>query len=697
MQFLWRYIDELVGKGLEAKTIAQFLMYTAATLVPMALPLSVLMSSLMTFGNLGEKYELTAMKASGISLQRIMAPMIIIVVFICFGAFFFANNVLPYANLQMRSLLYDIRQQKPEVQLKPGEFISMIDGYSIRIQDKNTKTGMLYNVQIYDHTGGKGNSSLILADSGYIKKTADNKDIILTLFNGHSYNELQDKEINEKKRSFPHRYDQFQEQQIVIKLGNVGLQRTDQSLFKSHYAMMNLEQLTQMEDSLKREINQRQNQVYKSLITGILFKKRTVKSARTESAAEKFIPDTAQHGLLNLSKNRRNLALKNRIIQPEIATGKVNSEINPAKVNPIKTAENNTTQIETRKTVTEDTKLSTTSAKNIDIDSLFNVLTLKDKNRLIGSALSYARSAKNVIENSLQSLEFKISYLRRYEIEWHRKFTIAVACLVFLFLGAPLGAIIRKGGLGLPLVLSVIFFIFYYILSLIGDKLVRESIMPAYQGMWFTSGIFLVAGVFLTYQAATDSSILNLDTYMNFLKRIFGQRYNVVDKLSILEENISENKARIDNIISSLSNLDEALDERIAAVSENLQITEFLGSLYALQSDSNLILFERYYNQTFSIIINHPAFHKKNIRAKIYEFPSFNYKDFQDENGRLVIRVILACTIVLTPIVALRHFFQLLLLRAKLKKIKQLLPELLVMFKMYETELKAHGNSSNLQ
>jgi lipopolysaccharide export system permease protein len=674
MQFLWRYIDELVGKGLEFKTIAQFLMYTAATLVPMALPLSILMSSLMTFGNLGENYELTAMKASGVSLQRIMAPLVIVVVFMSFGAFFFANNVLPYANLQMRSLLYDIRQQKPEVQLIPGEFISMVDGYSIRIKDKNPKTNTLYNVQIYDHTAGKGNSSIILADSGFIKMTSDDKDLILTLFNGYSYNELQDLKIPEKDRSYPHRYDEFDQQQIIIKLSGVGLQRTDQSLFKSHYAMMDLEQLGQMEDSLKTEIGNKQDQVYKTLMIGNLFKKRDIKKHLPENRNIELPPDTSLLRFTNANRSKQVLTSKKN----EVKAIKQSADKKPE-------IESNA-ELKTQKTVS-DTIMGDIPKKNVDIDSLFNILTLKDKARVTSSALSYVRTAKNIVENSLQSLEFKISYLRRFEIEWHRKFTIAVACLVFLFLGAPLGAIIRKGGLGLPLVLSVIFFIFYYILSLIGDKLVRESIMPAYQGMWFTTGIFFIAGVFLTYQAATDSSILNLDTYINFLKKIFGQKYNVVDKLSMQVENLPQNKAKLDNIYASLSNLEESIDARIEAVSVNLQLTEFLGTLFALQNDSNLILFERYYNNTFKVIINHSVFHKKNIRDKIYEFPSFNYKDFQDENGKLIVRVLLACTVLLTPIVALRHFIQLILLRSKLQKIKQLLPELLVMFKLYETEL----------
>ncbi|MBN2487081.1 MAG: LptF/LptG family permease [Bacteroidales bacterium] len=679
MQFLWRYIDELVGKGLDFKVIVQFLLYTSATLVPMALPLSILMSSLMTFGNLGEKYELTAMKASGISLQRIMSPLIILVVLVSFGAFFFANRVLPYANLQMRSLLYDIRAQRPELQLKPGEFVNMMDAYSIRISSKNPKTNTLYNVQIYDHSAGKGNTSIILADSGYMRMTADDKQMIITLFNGYSYNELED---SKSLKSYPHRYDKFDEQQIIIELSGFSLQRTDQSLFKSHYAMMDLQQLEQMEDSLMGSINERQEQIYKNIAIGNLFKKRDIRTP--EGRAGSGQPPAAS----NLHAENGTHESRGNFLKP--------------KKKKLRAHENN-------KTTKPDSLHKTSSEKQvpappltakqtptINIDSVFNLLSYRDKSRVASSALTYARNAKNIVENSVQTLEYNVSYLRRFQIEWHRKFTIAFACLIFLFIGAPLGAIIRKGGLGLPLVLSVIFFIFYYILTLTGEKLVRESIVPAYHGMWYTSALFFVSGIFLTYKAATDSTILNIDTYLNFLKKIFGQRYNVVDKLSIQTENIQENKAKPDNIYNSLLNLEESIDEQIEAVNTNLQLTEFLGTLFALQADSNLILFERYYNNTFRIIINHRLFHKKNIRAKIFEFPAFNYKDFQDENGRLVIRVILACTVLLTPIVAARHLMQMLVLRAKLKRIKQLLPELQVMIKIHESEFKTYENPSGL-
>ena len=444
IQFLWRYIDELVGKGLDTQTIGELLLYTSASLVPMALPLSILMSSLMTFGNLGERYELTAIKASGISLQKILRPLVILVFFISIGAFFFANDVLPYANLQMRSLLYDIRQQRPELQIKPGEFNNLIDGYSIRVGSKDPRTSVLYDVTIYDHTGGKGNTSIVLADSGTMTITENDKYFIIKLFNGHSYNELFDSKKPRKKRSYPHRFDTFDEQQIVIELTGFGLQRTDQSLFKSHYSMLNLTQLTASQDSLGQEIEQKQEQMYKTLVHSNYFKKRRQGAAAKKTKSSKP------------TENQDPKKIKSIAAQSELE--KVSKDT-------------------TQKTPTvKDSALSQVpteladEVKQVNIDSIYNLLTITEQTRITNSAVSYARTAKNLIENSKQSLNLRLSTFEDLKIEWHRKFTISFACLLFMFIGAPLGAIIRKGGLGLPLVISVVFFILYYILFSGGRK-----------------------------------------------------------------------------------------------------------------------------------------------------------------------------------------------------------------------------------
>ncbi len=674
IQFLWRYIDELVGKGLDTQTIGQLLMYTSASLVPMALPLSILMSSLMTFGNLGERYELTAIKASGISLQKIMRPLILVVFLISVGAFFFANNVLPYANLQMRSLLYDIRQQRPELQIQPGVFNNLIDGYSIRVGQKNPKTNMLYNVTIYDHSDGKGNTSVVLADSGTMVVTENDKYFVVTLFDGKSYNELFDPKTPRKKRSYPHRFDRFKQEQIVIELTGFGLQRTDQSLFKSHYSMLNLSQLELMQDSLGTEISEKENFMLKSLKNSNYFKSNDVRRSRNP---QKQPRNKTNAEIIRESKER----IKNNEIGKKINTT-TQEEVDLID-EPVAEITDNDDSI-----YSNDSTITTVNKKSepINLDSLISCLTLSENDRISNSALTMARTAKNLVENAKQSLEFKTEQLRRYEIEWHRKFTISFACLLFMFIGAPLGAIIRKGGLGLPLVISVIFFILYYILSLTGEKLVRTSVITGIEGMWGTSLLFSIIGAFITYKATTDSSLFNMDTYSNFIKKLFGQRFNIVDVINIDKETekTTVNTAKTDNINSSLYTLNDNVDRLLEANTFSLAATDFLVSMYSIQSDSDLVIFEKFYVNTFKAIVNHPVFHNKNVRAKTYEFPALKVKEFQDPKAVQVLLVIFACIPPFTLIVALRHYIKLIVFRSKLKQIKRLIPEMGSLLKIHQ-------------
>ena len=216
MQFLWKYIDDLVGKGLDTLVLAEFLLYSSASMVPMALPLAVLLSSLMTFGNMAENLELLAFKTSGVSLFRIMKPLIIVVVILTFAAYVFANNIMPASNLKLRSLLYDIKRQRPELQIQPGIFDNTMEGFSIRIGDQNTKTGLLKDIWIYDHTDKAGNVTVTVADSGHMRISTDKKHLVFTLYNGSSYWELQKKKKRSEPKTYPHRRDYFSKQEMLI-------------------------------------------------------------------------------------------------------------------------------------------------------------------------------------------------------------------------------------------------------------------------------------------------------------------------------------------------------------------------------------------------------------------------------------------------------------------------------------------------
>lgn len=459
MQFLWKYIDDLIGKGLEMGVISEFLLYTSASLVPMAMPLAVLLASLMTFGNLAENLELLALKSSGISLLRIMAPVMVISVIISLGAFFFANNVMPVTNLKMRSLLYDIQQQRPELTIKPGVFDNTLEGYSIRIGDRDPKTSLLKDILIFDHTQKQGNTRVTVADSGYMRMTDDEKNLLLTLYNGRSYFEMQ-KQKQEKRhiKSYPLRRDQFEEQEMIIEMTGFGLNRTDEDLFRNSFQMLNIAQLEHFEDSLITDLDLILDDFQKTI--------------------EKTLMDKPKTLLLKASRIKADTAKK--MIPPE------------------------------------DMKI-----KTLHVDTAFAMLNKLEKRRAITQAINFARSNKSVSTSNVSTSEWKISKLRRYQIEIQRKYTLSFLCLIFFFIGAPLGAIIRKGGLGMPVIVSVLLFLVYYVISMTGEKFVREDILTPFAGMWISTFILIPISIWLTYKAANDSVIMNIETYFIWAKKLF--------------------------------------------------------------------------------------------------------------------------------------------------------------------------------
>jgi len=450
MQFLWKWIDELVGKGLDWTIIAELMAYAAITLIPTALPLAILISSIMTFGNMGENYELTALKSAGISLSRIMAPLVALTILISVGAFYFSNNVMPYTFLKMSTLLIDIRQEQPELSIKEGVFFNDIKGFSFKVGKKDPETGLLNDVMVYDHSELKGNVQVTIADSGYMKITPDKGHLMLDLYNGYTYSEVLDQKNKKSKSNYPLRRDKFEHEKLMFKLDNDEMKRSDEGSFKKHYQMLSLRQLNEAVDSLEITFDSRTKMFSNNLLRTSYFKKE---NKPTENDSTISIAQKINH--------------------------------------------------------------------YVSVDSVLSTMDLNKKTQLKDVAFNYARSAKSYVESTKKNLYNREKWIHRHNIEWHRKFTLSFACLVLFFIGAPLGAIIRKGGLGMPVVISVIFFILYYIISITGEKFVREGIMSAFQGMWLSSGLLLPLGIFLTYKAATDSVILNMDTYIEGFKRIF--------------------------------------------------------------------------------------------------------------------------------------------------------------------------------
>jgi len=458
MQFLWKYIDDLIGKGLEFQIISEFLLYTTATLVPLAIPLAVLLASLMTFGNLAENLELLALKSSGISLVRIMNPVIILTTLIAIGAFFFSNNVLPYSNLKMRSMLYDIQQQRPELTIKPGVFDNNLEGYSIRIGDKDSKTSLLKDILIFDHTENQGNVSITMADSGYMRMSADEKHLLLTLYNGKSYKELQKQKTESKHiKSYPLRRDEFDQQEMVIEMTGFGLNRTDETLFRNSYSMMNLKQLSQYDDSLTTDLNE------------VLDKFRSTID-------------------MTLTGKPKNILIKS----PELIPDSLKTERDSGVV----------------------------VIQSVHVDSIFASLNKLERRKAISQAINFARSNKSITASNVGTAAWKVSRLKRYQNEIHRKYSISVLCLIFFFIGAPLGAIIRKGGLGMPVIASVGLFLIYYVISMMGEKFSREGMVPPFVGMWLSTIILTPVSVWLTQKAVKDSVILNIETYFTWFKKL---------------------------------------------------------------------------------------------------------------------------------------------------------------------------------
>jgi len=635
MQFLWRYVDDLVGKGLESRVILELLAYASASLVPLALPLSVLLSSLMTFGGMGEQHELTALKSSGISLRRIMMPVTLLVGFITMGAFFFANNVLPVTNLKMKSLLYDVRQQRPEFQITEGIFYDGIDNYSIRVGKKDPENNMLYDIRIYDHTQRRGNDRITLADSGHMQMTADRRNLIVTLWNGISYSDLNE-DTRSRSRTYPTRTDVFREQRIVIEMSGFELSRSDESIFKNSYQMLNVSQLGHTEDSLKRELNRKTESYYEALVSNNFF---ALKSDGRSSLniIQSSINDP---GIFGTSRTTGRTGASQRTVdQPSSA---------------------------------EDT-LNVPVLKIDDFDSLLDHFYMTGRYMILEDAATNASSTMNYIASTVKPLEYEEEYLRRHEIEWHRKFTLSFACLIFLFIGAPLGAIIRKGGLGMPTVISTLLFIVYYIISLSGEKFVRQSIMTSFQGMWLSSFILTVAGIFLTYEATNDSAMLNLDTYFSWIRSFIGlQKDRMLDKKVYLA-------GKFDFLDISKSQLQEEfhlLGELAGTCQEQLRMDSTPVNIIRKMRDNTgyacLIELGVHYNGIFHEVMLSEWYRIPYFQKRLGEFPNLDFKFRSRYPGSKLGWIVAA---VLFPILLYRFVFftwKIRKIRKKLHTIAQL-------------------------
>ena len=478
MQFLWRYIDDLVGKGLSIDVIGELFFYAALTMVPMALPLAILLASLMIFGNLGEKFELTAMKASGISLLKVMSPLIILISFIAVGAFFFQNNVLPVAQTKMWTLLYSMRQKSPELEIPQGVFYTQIPGYNFYVESKDRDSGTLFNMMIYDVSRGFDNARVILADSGHLKSADDKAHLFLQLYNGEQFENLRENGAYSQS-SQPYRSENFDLKEILLAF-DANFTRMDEAGMRNQYVGKNMTQLQATIDSV---------------------------GLRVDSIGAVYAKEIKERPYINVTPVSTVRSLNGKAAVQEVRI-------------PYPAA----------------------SVRSYNIDSLFYADLHRTRNYLT-SAIGRVQSIKQEYEFRSFVMEEDRATIRRHGIEMHRKFTLSFACLVFFFIGAPLGAIIRKGGIGTPLVISVLLFIFYYIIDNTGFKFARDGKTAVWEGVWLSSFVLLPLGVFLTYKAMRDSAVLNGDAYKNFFRRLRGLQRRELELKQYAMEDVTPARA----------------------------------------------------------------------------------------------------------------------------------------------------------
>ena len=506
MQFLWLYIDELVGKGLSMKVILEFLAWGSATMLPLSLPLATLLASMMTLGSLGENNELLAIKAAGISLQRVLIPLGICCAVISVGAFFVSNDLIPVAYNKIYTLRDDIGKTKDEIKIPTGTFYNGIEGYILRINEHNDETGMMNGVMVYNHTKNKGNTSLTIADSAMMKMSKDKTYLTFILYNGTNYEETNNKKYRDTTLQLQ-KID-FHKQEMIIPLENYAFQKSDSSRFDDQVKSMNLKQLQHSQDSIG-----------------------------TLDSTEK------EENLTNLRRSR---------------TLRYNAQLDTA-----------TRNIPTTPFIQEDGGKWKSIKAEIE-------------------ALEKAKKNAEEIQTSLESFaryRYHHNYtLRLIDIEILKKFALSIACLIFFFIGAPLGAIIRKGGLGVSAIISVLFFVAYWVIDISGTKLAKDGAVGPFAGVFFSSYVLLPTGLFLSWKAINDSAIFSTDTIKNAFKKLKAKIMGLFKKTRIVYMGTPEFAvAPLDELIKNGYNVVGVVTVADKASGRGLKINESAVKKYAVE------------------------------------------------------------------------------------------------------------------
>ena len=507
MQFLWLYIDELVGKGLSFKVILEFLGWGSATLLPLSLPLATLLASMMTLGTFGENNELLAIKAAGISLQRVLIPLASVCMVVSVAAFFISNDLIPLAYNKIYTLRDDIGKTKEEIKIPTRTFYNGIEGYILRVNERNDETGMMHGVMVYNHTGNKGNTSLTLADSAEMRMSKDKSYLTFVMYHGSNYEETNDKKYRDTTLQMQ-KID-FNRQSIIIPLENYAFQKSDSSRFNDQVKSMNLKQLEESQDS----IGQRNARGKRENLKGY-YRSRTIRyNAQLDTIEQKAVRPFEKEG-----------AGKWDDIEAEIKA--------------VERAKNNAEEIQ-------------------------NILT------------SYSRE------------RYHNSYvLRLIDIEILKKFALSIACFIFFFIGAPLGALIRKGGLGTPAIISVLFFVAYWVIDISGVKLARDGAVGAFSGVFFSSYVLFPTGLYLTWKAINDSAIFNMDAIKSGFRKIKAKIMDIFKKKRIVYMGTPEFAvAPLDALIKSGHKVVGVVTVADKASGRGLKINESAVKKYAVENN----------------------------------------------------------------------------------------------------------------
>lgn len=447
MQFLWRHVEDLVGKGLEMSVLVQFFFYSSLMMVPMSLPLAILLATLITFGNFGERCELLAMKAAGIPLIKVMRPLIVVTAIVSALSFYFQNVIGPQATTELYALLFSMKQKSPELDIPEGAFYHELDGYNLYVEKKNKETGMLYGVMIYNFSDGFENAHIIVADSGRMEMTADKKYLNLHLYNGEQFENLQTQTM--AKKNVPYRRESFREKHSLIEF-DANFNKMDASYLGNQAAAKSMSSLSHSIDSM---------------------------TARFDSIGYNYYTES------------RRITYKK-------------TELGPA----------------------DSVNMQNEGVRSINLDSLFKVQTHSKREQLVQNALNRVQTQTSELAMKSYVTSDGDKNIRRHQKVWWEKITLSLACLIFFFIGAPLGAIIRKGGLGMPVVISVILFIFYYVIENTGSKMAREGELVMWFGVWVSTMVLAPLGAWLTYKANGDSVVFNVDAYKAFFMKLLGLR-----------------------------------------------------------------------------------------------------------------------------------------------------------------------------